>query len=241
MSLVVRPAAKPFPRLDQNGAIPLLENGDRLTHSEFMRRYEAMPDVKAELIEGVVYVSSPVRHGFHGGPQYWLIGWLTRYQTSTPGVDGSDNSTVFLDMDNIPQPDVSLFVKPQYGGRVRIDDEGYIVGAPDLVVEIAASSASYDLHDKLKVYRRNGVREYVVYRVLEGEVDWFVLQNGQFEKLSASPDGLMRSTIFPGLWLDVAALVRGDLVAVVAAVQKGLSTPEHAAFVARLSTVPGLK
>ena len=127
-----------------------------------------------------------------------------------------------------------LFIQPEHGGQVRITDEGYIEGRPDLVAEVAASSASYDLHDKLNSYRRNGVREYVVYRVFEGQIDWFVLRGGRFEALAASADGLLRSTIFPGLWLDPAALIRGDLATVLAVVQQGLSTPEHADFAARL-------
>jgi Uma2 family endonuclease len=124
--------------------------------------------------------------------------------------------------------------RARFGGRVKINVDDYIEDAPDLVVEIAASSASYDLHDKLNAYRRNGVREYVVYRVLEGQVDWFVLEEGRFVAFSPSADGLLRSTIFPGLWLDAAALVRGDLAAVLAVVQQGLSSPEHAEFATRM-------
>ena len=238
MSVVSHPAAKPVVLSDRNGAIPPLENGDRLTQAEFMRRYDAMPDVKAELIEGVVYLSSPVRHKKHGRPHSRLIGWLINYEAGTPGVEASDNSTILLDLDNTPQPDALLFVKPEHGGRVKINVDDYIQGAPDLVVEIAASGASYDLHDKLNAYRRNEVREYVVYRVVEGQVDWFVLQEGRFVALSPSTDGLLRSTIFPGLWLDAPALIRGDLAAVLAAVQQGLNSPEHAEFAARLRAFP---
>jgi Uma2 family endonuclease len=236
MSVATHPAANPVVP-DKNGDIPPLENGDRLTRAEFMRRYAAMPEVKAELIEGVVYVLSPVRHKKHGGPHSRLIGWLINYEAGTPGVEASDNSTIILDIDNTPQPDGLLFVKPEHGGRVKINVDDYIEGAPDLVVEIAASSASYDLHDKFNSYRRNGVREYIVYRVLEGQVDWFVERDGRYEALAPSADGLLRSTIFPGLWLDAAALVRGDLAAVLAVVQQGLSSPEHADFVTHLGAV----
>jgi Uma2 family endonuclease len=239
MTAATHPTVKPVVLPDRNGAIPPLESGDRVTRAEFMRRYEAMPDVKAELIEGVVYVSSPVRYKRHGRPHSRLNCWLVIYEAGTPGVAVSDNSTILLDLDNSPQPDCLLFVEPEFGGRVKINVDDYIEGAPDLVVEIAASSASYDLHDKLNAYRRNEVREYVVYRVLEGQVDWFVLQEGRYVALSPSADGLLRSTIFPGLWLDAAALVRGDLAAVLAAVQRGLSSPEHVEFAARLRAVPG--
>ncbi len=235
MSILTRPAAKTAVPHEQNGEIPPLENGDRLTRAEFMRRYDAMPDLKkAELIEGVVYVPSPVRHKYHGKQHHHLLNWIGHYEAGTPGLEGSDNSTVLLDLDNAPQPDALLFILPGYGGRVKVNEDGYIEGGPDLVAEVAASSASYDLHDKLNAYRRNGVREYVVHRVLEGQVDWFVLKEERFESLAASPDGLLRSTIFPGLWLDPSALVRGDLATVLAVVQQGLSSPEHADFVARL-------
>jgi Uma2 family endonuclease len=242
MSVARNPAVRPIVLPDQNGTVPPLENGDRLTRAEFMRRYEAMPGVKrAELIEGVVYVSSPVRHKNHGRPHSRLIGWLINYEVGTPGVEASDNSTILLDIDNTPQPDALLFVKPEHGGRVKINDDDYIEGAPDLVAEVAASSASYDLHDKFNAYRRNGVREYIVYRVLERRVDWYVFEDGRFMPLPPSADGLLRSNFFPGLWLDVAALVRGDLASVMAALQQGLSSPEHAEFSARLLAAVGSK
>ncbi len=215
--------------------IPPLENGDKLTRAEFERRYEAMPHLKkAELIEGVVYVPSPVRHRYHGHPHTHLIGWLAHYEAGTPGVEASDNSTVRLDLDNEPQPDVLLFIDPACGGQARIDADGYIEGAPELVAEVASSSASYDLHAKLHVYRRNVVHEYIVWRVLEQEIDWFVLHAGQYERLSLDAAGLYRSEAFPGLWLDPAALLRGDLATVLAVVQRGLASPEHAAFATRL-------
>ena len=216
-------------------AIPPLENGDTLTRAEFERRYEAMPHLKkAELIEGVVYVPSPVRHRYHGHQHAHLINWLGHYEAHTPGVEASDNVTVRLDLDNEPQPDALLFIDPACGGQARIDADGYIEDAPELVAEVAASSASYDLHAKLRVYRRNGVREYIVWRVLDKEIDWFVLRAGQYERLPLDAEGLYRSEVFPGLWLDPAALLRGDLATVLAVVQRGLASPEHAAFATRL-------
>jgi Uma2 family endonuclease len=220
-------------RLDD--ALPALENGDRLTRAEFERRYEAMPHMKkAELIEGIVYVPSPVRHRQHGSPHAHLVGWLFQYAANTPGVEVGDNSSVRLDLDNEPQPDALLFIDPACGGQVRIGADGIIEGAPELVAEVASSSVSYDLHAKLHVYRRNGVREYLVWRVLEREIDWFVLRAGQYERMPVDAQGLLRSEIFPGLWLDPAALVRGDLATVLAVVQQGIAIPEHALFVTRL-------
>ena len=222
-------------RVSSREAVPPLENGDVLTRAEFERRYEAMSHLKkAELIEGVVYVPSPVRHSYHGHQHTHLISWLGYYEAHTPGVEASDNVTVRLDLDNEPQPDALLFIDPACGGQARIDADGYIEDAPELVAEVASSSASYDLHAKLRVYRRNGVREYIVWRVLDKEIDWFVLRAGQYERLPLDAEGLYRSEVFPGLWLDPAALLRGDLATVLAVVQRGLASPEHAAFAARL-------
>jgi len=215
--------------------VPELENGDYLTREEFERRYEAMPDLKkAELIEGVVYMPSPVRHGRHSHPHIHLCNWLGHYEAGTPGVEAGDNGTIRLDLDNEPQPDAYLLIQPERGGQARIDADDYIEGAPELVAEVASSSVSYDLRTKLHVYRRNGVREYIVWRVLDRQIDWFVLREGRYESMALSADGLYRSTVFPGLWLDPVALLNHDLARVLAVVHEGLNTAEHADFVARL-------
>ena len=211
-------------------AIPPLENGDRLSRPEFERRYDAMPHLKkAELIEGIVYMPSPVRHRVHGRPHSQVIGWLALYEAATPGVQVGDNSTVRLDLDNEPQPDAILLIDPERGGQTRLSEDGYIEGAPELIVEVTASTASYDLHAKLHVYRRNGVREYVVWRVQDEAIDWFVLREGQYERLPPAADGYLHSAVFAGLWLDPAALLRQDLATVLAVAQQGLASPAHAA------------
>jgi Uma2 family endonuclease len=225
----------PATTANRDGTIPPLEDGDRLTRDEFMRRYEAMPDLKkAELIEGVVHVPSPVSQENHGDQHCSLAGLVFLHRARTPGIKSGDNSTVHLDLNNSPQPDVVLFIAPELGGRVALDGKGYIVGAPELVAEVAASSASYDLHDKLSSYERNGVLEYIVWRVLDREVDWFVQKDGRFEKLAPEADGTLRSTVFPGFWLDPAALVRDDFDTSLAVLQSGLESREHAEFTARL-------
>jgi Uma2 family endonuclease len=200
-----------------------------------------MPDLKkAELIEGVVYMPSPVSWRRHGNPHLHLVTWLGVYEANTPGTQGGDNASVRLDLDNEPQPDATLIIDPARGGRVRLSADDYVEGAPELVAEVSASSASIDRNTKLRVYRRNGVQEYLVWRVLQDAVDWFVLHQGQYEPLAAGPDGLLRSEVFPGLWLDPAALVRGDLAEVLRVLQQGLDSPEHGAFVARLGqAAPG--
>jgi Uma2 family endonuclease len=214
--------------------IPPLENGDKLTRAEFERRYDAMPNLqKAELIEGVVYVASPLRIKSHGEPHAYIMTWLGVYNAATPGVGFADNTTVLLDADNEPQPDALLRI--EQGGQTQINQDDYLEGAPELIVEIAASSASYDLHEKLKVYRRNGVQEYLVWRVYDRQFDWFRLNEGEYIKLDCNDDGIISSQVFPGLWLDKTALLSGDLGKVLAVLQQGLSTPEHQSFVEKLS------
>jgi hypothetical protein len=215
-------------------AIPPLEQGDHLTRDEFERRYAAMPHLKkAELIEGVVHMPSPVRFEQHGSPHAGFITWLGVYWASTPGVRAGDNSTLRLDLDTEPQPDALLIIEPTHGGQATIDEDGYIAGGPELVGEIAASNASFDLNTKLRVYRRNNVREYVVWRVLDNAIDWFILHGSRYDPLPLAADGLYRSETFPGLWLDPAALTRLDLLSVLQHLQQGTASPEHAAFVAR--------
>lgn len=222
--------------LSPKGAAPEvlpLENGDRLTRAEFERRYDAMPGLKkAELVEGVVYVPSPVRYTQHGEPSSDIEIWLGTYRVSTPGVKSAGNTTVRLDFDNELQPDTLL--RLERGGRSEIGPDGYLEGPPELIVEVAASSSSYDLHDKLRAYRRNGVQEYVIWRVLERGLDWLVLREGSYERLEPDEAGVLRSEVFPGLWLAVPALLSGDMPAVLATLQQGLASPEHAEFVARL-------
>ncbi|MHC0061761.1 Uma2 family endonuclease [Nostoc sp. UIC 10890] len=215
-------------------AIPPLENGDKLTRHEFERRYHAMPNLKkAELIEGVVYMASPVRAKQHGKPHSHIMTWLGTYEAATPGVEALDNTTVLLDADNEPQPDAILRI--EQGGQSRINKDDYVEGAPELIVEIAASSASYDLHKKLKVYRRNQVQEYLVWRVYDRQFDWFRLQEGEYIKLEPNTDDIVYSQVFPGLWLANSALLSGDLAKALAILQQGLSTPEHQIFVDKIS------
>ncbi len=218
--------------------VPLLENGDRLTRDEFERRYEAMPNLKkAELIKGVVYMPSPVRHQRHSKPHSYVMIWLGTYFVATPGLDIGDNVTVRLDDENDPQPDAMLRLPAELGGQSRVDEDDYISGAPELIVEIAASSASYDLHDKKDVYRQYGAQEYVVWRVVNRAIDWFRLENGQYVKVEPDDEGIIESRVFPGLRLATKALLAGDLARVLAELQKGLDSDEHKAFVQKLAAL----
>jgi Uma2 family endonuclease len=190
-----------------------LESGDRLARDEFEQRYSERPDIKkAELVEGVVYVASPVRIPQHAEPHGDMVFWLNAYKSRHPDCRVADNGTVRLDEQNEPQPDVLMF----HTGPGRVDEDGYLAGAPELVVEIAASSASYDLGPKMEAYRRNGVREYIVWQILEERIDWFRLIDGEYAAV-APTEGVIESSEFPGLRLNVAAMLAGDLAAVQAA------------------------
>jgi Uma2 family endonuclease len=210
-----------------------LENGDRLNRDEFERRYAAMPHLKkAELIEGIVYVPAALRFGNHAEPHSHIMTWLGVYQAFTRKVRIGDNPTVRLDLDNAPQPDAVLLIE---GGQARISSDDYVEGAPELVVEIAASSAAYDLYDKKRAYRRNGVREYLVWRVYDKQLDWFSLEAGEYIKLEPDNDGIIRSQVYPGLWLATSQLLSGKMNEVLAVLQQGLNSAEHQEFCQHLS------
>jgi len=210
---------------------PPLEPGDRLSRDEFERRYERMPYVnKAELIEGIVYMPSPARARKHGIPHSHLAGWLVLYVSETPGVECGDNSTIRLDLDNEPQPDLVLFKLPEKSGQTSISADDHIEGAPELAVEIVGSSRAYDLHQKKGAYRRNGVCEYLAWITGENHLVWWELRQGEYQEIAPDADGLLKSRVFPGLWLDAAALLRGDLKTVLASLRRGLDSAEHGAF-----------
>ena len=216
--------------------LPPLRTGDRLTAEEFERRFDAMPDLKkAELIEGVVYVASPLRVKGHGVPDIVISAWLGTYMSATPGVLASGNSTTRLDPRNVFQPDVWLMIESGQAGRARITPDDYLQGAPELVIEVASSSIAYDMGKKKEVYRRHGAPEYIVWQVPRRRLVWLELQSETYVPIEPDADGITRSRVFPGLWLDARALVDGDMARVLAVLQEGLASPEHAAFAARLA------
>jgi len=196
--------------------LTILENGDRLNRVEFERRYTTSKIKKAELIEGLVYVASPLRFTPHAKPHSQIIGWLITYQTLVAGLEVGIEPTVRLDDDNEPQPDAVLF---RLGGNAQVDMDGYITGAPELIVEIAASTVSYDLHAKKRSYERNGVKEYIVWRTLDEQIDWFVLENGEYVNLSPDTAGIIHSLEFEGLRLNVSALLSSDMSTVLKTLQ----------------------
>ena len=188
---------------------PILQQGDVLGRAEFERRYAAMPGLKkAELIEGIVYMASPVRADLHGIPHVRLATLLQVYATKHANLLVADNATVRLDTLNEPQPDLLLM---RENGQAQLDADGYIIGAPEFVAEIAASSASYDLHQKKRTYLRAGVLEYLVWLADENRLILWRLKDDEFVEIQANPEGLLESSVFPGLVIDEVALTSGDL------------------------------
>jgi hypothetical protein len=215
--------------------VPPLVNGDNLPVAEFERQYLAMPPkTRAELIEGIVYTAPQVSQEFHAAPHFDLIALLGMFKFATPGVVGGDNGSVYLDPKNIPQPDLYLMIAPGLGGCATVGQNGCVTGSPELVIEISNSGATFDLHQKLDAYRRNGVQEYGVWRTYDAEFDFFVLEGGAYRPATVDAEGIVRSRSLPGLWLNVQRLLAGDHAAFAADIQRGIASPEHAAFAAEL-------
>ena len=221
-------------RVKRKTALPPLVNGQRLDQRTFHERYEAMPpETRAELVGGVVYMPSPMQSD-HGESSRVVSGWLDRYQRFTPGVEGGDGATLKLEPEGEPQPDHHLGIPRALGGQSYVDDDNYLTGPPELVVEIARTSRAFDLGEKKAEYRRAGVREYVVIELEPNRIHWFIRRGNQFEKLPPAPDGIYRSEAFPGLWLD-RSILTGDRARRDEVLEQGLATPEHAAFAAKLA------
>lgn len=201
-------------------ALVVLESGDRLTREEFHRRYCARPDIKkAELVLGVVYVASPLRSDVHGEPHSLADFWVGTSAARHPDLRVSIDATLILSDESEVQPDIVLFREPAPGAALQRTTGGYLEGAPELVLEVAASSASYDLHDKLEAYRLAGIPEYVVWRVIDGQINWFRLDAGTYVRIEPDGDGMIESRSFPGLRLSLPAMLAGDRAAILAALE----------------------
>jgi Uma2 family endonuclease len=211
--------------------VPLLVKGAALDADEFMRRYEAMPEeCKAELIDGVVYImASPVSYDDHGTPSMKMHTWLGIYELHTKGVEACSESTARLGPKNVPQPDMLLRILPEYGGSSFVQGH-YLYGAPELVVEVSASTSLIDSGRKREAYRRAGVKEYINWLTEAGVINWWHLKDNKYELLQPDEDGIVRSRVFPGLWLDVQAALSGNKAGVMRVLRRGLKSPEHRAF-----------
>jgi Uma2 family endonuclease len=216
---------------------PLIE-GQRIDQAEFHRRYEAMPPgTRAELIDGVVFMPSPVGPE-HGRAQVPALVWFSYYEENTPGVEVLDNTSTALGPRSEPQPDAQLRILPECGGRTRTDGR-YVRGVPELVVEVSHTTRYHDLGPKLDDYERAGVLEYVVRALEPDEVLWHVWHEGRLVAVPPGADGLYRSRVFPGLWLDPAALLARDTRRLRAVLDQAFATPEHAEFAAKLAAARG--
>lgn len=223
---------------NQEERIPFLENGDCLDGEEFLRRWEAMPEVKqAELVEGVVFINAAVRFRSHGTPASAVVAWLQFYVAETPGLECGVEATVALDHSNLVQPDVCLLVSPEANGNCSLNEHGILEGSPELIVEISASSANRDLHQKKEVYEKLGVAEYIVWDVEKKEIIWFMNLPEGFLRQSPDKNGLLRSRVFPGLQLRSEDLLNRDLKALQGIVQTGVKSAEHEKFVQTLKKV----
>jgi Uma2 family endonuclease len=210
-----------------------LITGQRLTVDEFLRRWEELPDLKhAELIDGVVYLPSPLSRE-HGRRDRRIVSWLAQYEDATPGCESAIGST-WLMLGSAPQPDSYLRILPAYGGQ-SVDKGLYCAGAPELAVEISGSSIEIDLGPKLELYQRAGVREYITVEIAGQRITWRVLEGGVYATQAVPPDGILRSHVFPGLWLDVAAFWADDAARLRAALEAGLASGAHHLFVERLA------
>lgn len=221
--------------------LPPLEDGDHLDQKTFHARYEAMPpQVRAELIGGIVYMSSPMKppHGRYSTPMYR---WLDEYEEATPGTEALPVVTNILGPASEPQPDGCLLILPEYGGQTWEDKRGYLNGPPEWIGEISDTTVSFDLKAKKLDYEKAGVREYMVAALRLKKVYWFVRRRGKFKELDPDADGVFRSEVFPGLWLDAAAFLRRDRKRLLAVLRLGLATAEHAAFVAKLAAKKAAK
>ena len=197
-------------------AAPTLAEGDRMDREEFHRRYLLRPDLhRVELIEGVVHMPMPISWTDHADPHKFMVTWAGIYEARHPGIKAGTPASVFLDGRNQPEPDALLFSKAS--GILGAD--GYLHGAPEVVIEIANSTLTRDLREKKDAYERNGVREYIVWRVQDYAIDWFQLRNGRFERREPDADGIIESEVFPGLRLNVTKALEGDLAGVLAEVR----------------------
>jgi hypothetical protein len=213
----------------------LLE-GQRLDQSAFHDLYESMPPgTRAELIDGVVYMPSPIGMQ-HGGALVPVIVWLAYFAEHTPGVQVMDNVTTIVGRRSELQPDAMLRILPECGGRTS-NKRGFVRGAPELVFEVARASRYVDLGPKLVVYQQAGVLDYIVHAMNPDEILWFSREQKTLVPQTIGSDGLYRSTTFPGLWLDPQALVAMNYQRLRAVLDLGCATPEHAAFVAKLAAI----
>jgi Uma2 family endonuclease len=212
-----------------------LREGDRLTRDEFLRRWEQMPDLtRAELIDGVVHLPSPLTT-VHGLFHFRVSAWLGFYVAATPGCTAGIAETWLMESKSAPQPDLALRIDPKLGGQSSLEGE-YAAGSPELIVEISHTTRPRDVGPKLRLYERSGVQEYLTVVPRRKELIWRQLFDGKYRNIAPDEEGVLQSRVFPGLWLNPAALWEDDLPGISATVQRGVSTSSHQEFVRRLAS-----
>ena len=250
-----RVTKKPKSGRDRKGAdapatgVPPLRDGDRLDIDEFLRRYAADKVVySAELLQGIVHITRwrethdgeettvpPISAEGHSEPHASLITWFGNFAAATPGLKALSPITTILPSQTTGlEPDAVLRILPSHGGAATVGADKFLHGAPEMLAEISFTSGARDFGKKFDAYQADEVPEYLVWRTAEKEVHWFALKRKKYVALQPHADGTLRSEVFPGLWLDVPALLAGDLAKVLATLQQGIASPEHAAFVAKL-------
>lgn len=215
----------------RNGKLPLLYDGLRLDRVTFHRLYEASPELKrVQLIEGIVHMPSPMRFVQHANPQTCINGWLFCYVTQTPGVNTGGSATLKIDDENEFEPDGMLFYD---NGQLIIADDGYLEGVPELAVEVTASTFTIDSKEKFRVYEKHGVKEYLLWNTEAGTITWYARHKDKFVPMKSNRAGILKSKIFPGLWLEVAAMREGDMTQVMKTLYEGLASAPHRQYVKR--------
>ena len=213
--------------------IPNLVSGETLSPTEFMRRWEAHPEIKkAELIGGKVYMPPPVGWE-HSGSESQIGTWLGVFSALTPGCGSGHNATTFL-LDDIPQPDVNLIILPEWGGSSWLEGD-YLHGSPELLAELSHSSVIRDMKVKRDLYQKAGVQEYLAVILGKKEIHWHYLKDGIYQLLEPDAEGIYRSLVFPGLWLDSKALFEKKMGQVLATLQKGMASQEYLDFVVKMN------
>jgi Uma2 family endonuclease len=219
--------------------LPELKAGDNLTREDFVERCEGKSELKiAELIGGIVYMPSPLS-AEHAETDSDVQLWLGNYAVGTPGCKAGVNATWYM-LADAPQPDAHLRIVEEYGGSSRLVGN-FLHGAPELAAEICMTSAAYDLHQKLELYQVAGVREYVAFLLHEREVRWHRLKDGNYKILAVPEDGILKSEVFPGLWLDVQAFLSGDMKQVLQTLSEGMAAPHYKQFCDSLESRHSIK
>ena len=213
-----------------------LRDGERIPPDEFRRRCGVLEavgvDFRVEYVNGVVRMMPPPNFAGHTHPIRVMQGLLSAYTRQTPGVIDYTESGVTLPVEETSadvSPDLCLVVQPGRGGQMSVDDAGYFVGPPELVVEVANSSLSYDLGEKRDLYEAAGVQEYLVHATRERRLLMMRRDGDRFRTVMPDADGVLASRIFPGLVFDTAAIIADDIAAAEATLDRVMQSPEVAA------------